>query len=141
MDLILHAGDIYAPSVLDDLEQIAPVLAARGDDDYLSSLRDERVQEKHVLEIDGHILWLVHERAYYFQSSWFQSRVPTGQEKYDFPNIVVFGHEHRTVERRIDDILFVSPGSPTFLGYRYGPGTVGILNIDSDRVDVNILQL
>lgn len=141
VDLILHAGDIYDPSVLDDLEQIAPVLAARGDDDYLSELRDKRVQEKHVLELDGHILWLVHERAYYFQSSWFQSRVPTGQEKYDFPGIVVFGHEHRTVERRIDDILFISPGSPTFLGYRYGLGTVGILNIDSGRVDANILQL
>jgi putative phosphoesterase len=141
VDLILHAGDIYAPSVLDDLEQIAPVLAARGDDDYLSALRDKRVQEKHVLKLDGHILWLVHERAYYLQSSWFQSRVPTGQERYDFPDIVVFGHEHRTVEQRIDNILFISPGSPTFLGYRYGLGTVGILNINSGRVDVNILQL
>ena len=141
VDLILHAGDIYDPSVLDDLECIAPVLAARGDDDYLSAPRDKRVKEKHVLKIEGYTLWLVHERAYYFQSSWVQSRVPTGQEKYDFPNIVVFGHEHRTVERRIDNVLFVSPGSPTFLGYRYGPGTVGILNIDSGRVDVQILHL
>ena len=141
VDLILHAGDIYDPSVLDDLEYIAPVLAARGDDDYLSAPRDERVQEKHVLKIEGHTLWLVHERAYYFQSSWVQRKVPIGQEKYDFPDIIVFGHEHRTVERRIDNILFVSPGSPTFLGYRYGLGTVGILNIDSGGVDVNILQL
>jgi putative phosphoesterase len=141
VDLILHAGDIYDPSVLDDLEYIAPVLAARGDDDYLTTPKDKRVQEKHVLKIEGHTLWLVHERAYYLQSSWVQSRVPIGQEKYDFPDIIVFGHEHRTVERRIDNILFVSPGSPTFLGYRHGLGTVGILNIDSGRVDVQILQL
>jgi putative phosphoesterase len=141
VDLILHAGDIYDPSVLDDLEKIAPVLAARGDDDYLSALRDERVQEKHVLKIEGYTLWLVHERAYYFQSSWVQSRVPIGQEKYDFPDIIVFGHEHRTVEQRIDNILFVSPGSPTFLGYRNGLGTVGILQIDSGGVNVDILQL
>jgi putative phosphoesterase len=141
VDLILHAGDIYAQSVLDDLENIAPVLAARGDDDYLSELRDERVREKHVLQIEGHTLWLVHERAYYFQSAWAQSRVPIGQEKYDFPDIVVFGHEHRTVERCIDNILFMSPGSPTFLEYRYGLGTVGILDIGSDRVDVQIIQL
>ena len=33
VDLILHAGDIYLSSVLDELEEIAPVLAARGDDD------------------------------------------------------------------------------------------------------------
>ena len=30
LDLILHAGDIYDPSVLDRLERIAPVLAAKG---------------------------------------------------------------------------------------------------------------
>ncbi len=141
VDLILHAGDIYDPSVLDDLGQIAPVLAARGDDDYLDPRKDRLVQEKHVLELEGHTVWLVHERAYYLQSSWLQSRVPTGQETYDFPDIVVFGHEHRTVERRLDSILFVSPGSPTFLGYRRGPGTVGILNVDPGRVDLDILQL
>ena len=141
VDLILHAGDIYSPSVLDDLERIAPVLAARGDDDYLSPRTDERVQEKHALTLEGRTVWLVHERAYYFTSSWWQSRVPTGGVKYDIPDIVIFGHEHRTVVRRIDDILFISPGSPTFLGYRRGPGTVGILDINSGEADINILQL
>ena len=33
MDMILHAGDIYSHSVLDDLEKIAPVYAALGDDE------------------------------------------------------------------------------------------------------------
>ncbi len=32
-DLILHAGDIYVVSVLGELERLAPVLAAEGDDD------------------------------------------------------------------------------------------------------------
>ena len=141
VDLILHAGDIYAPSVLDDLERIAPVLAARGDDDYLSTLTDERVKEKHVLKLERQTVWLVHERAYYLMSSWWQSRISSGQDKYDIPDIVVFGHEHRTVVQRLDDILFVSPGSPTFLGYRRGLGTVGILDIDSGEANVRLLQL
>ena len=29
VDLILHAGDVYAPFVLDELERIAPVLVAK----------------------------------------------------------------------------------------------------------------
>ncbi len=29
VDLILHAGDIYSHAVLDELERIAPVLAAK----------------------------------------------------------------------------------------------------------------
>ena len=33
VELILHAGDIYTIPVLDELEIIAPVLAAEGDDD------------------------------------------------------------------------------------------------------------
>ncbi len=138
VDLILHAGDIYIPSVLDDLECIAPVLAARGDDDYLSTIRDERVKEKHVLKLEGQTIWLVHERGYYLMSSPWESRISAGGDK---PDIIVFGHEHRTVELRIHDILFVSPGSPTFLEYRRGLGTVGILDIDSGEVDTRILQL
>ena len=140
VDLILHAGDIYDPSVLDDLEHIAPVFAARGDDDYLS-LTDERVKEKHVLKLEGKTLWLVHQRPYYTTPPRWQSRFPTRQENYDIPDIVVFGHEHRTVTQRLDNILFVNPGSPTFLGYRPGLGTVGILDIDSGEADVRILQL
>jgi hypothetical protein len=141
VDLILHAGDIYTTSVLDDLEHIAPVLAARGDDDYFSTVRDKRVKEKHVLKLEGQTLWLVHERAYYLVSSLWKSRISSGQDKYDIPDIVVFGHEHRTVVERLHDILFINPGSPTFLNYCRGLGTVGILDIDSGEADVRILHL
>ena len=141
VDLILHAGDIYRPSVLDDLERIAPVLAARGDDDYLSLSTDKRVKEKHVLKLEGQTIWLVHERPYYVMSSSWQDRVPSGQNDHGIPDVVVFGHEHRTVVERSNGILHVNPGSPTFLDYRRGLGTVGILDIKSGRADVRILQL
>ena len=144
VDLILHGGDIYIPSVLDSLETIAPVLAARGDDDYGLTLIDERVKEKHVLEIEGQTLWLIHERPDsrrlpFSLSFWWESRLSSGQDS--SPDIVVFGHEHRTVVQRTDGMLFVNPGSPTFLHYRRGLGTVGILDINSGQVNVSILQL
>ena len=37
VDLILHAGDIYTLPVLDELEAVAPVLAAEGDEVVVSS--------------------------------------------------------------------------------------------------------
>ena len=146
VDLILHAGDIYIPSVLDELERIAPVLAARGDDDFGATLRDERVKEKHILELEGQTLWLIHERPYTpmspsWLSSWWQSKTSPEQNKYGKPDIVVFGHEHRTVVQHVDGVLFVSPGSPTFLNYLHGLGTIGILDINSGEVDVRILRL
>ena len=139
VDLILHAGDIYIPSVLDALECVAPVLASRGDDDYGATLTDRRVEEKHILQLEGKTLWLVHQRPYYLLSQWCQNRIASGQDT--APDIVVFGHEHRTDVQHISGILFVNPGSPTFLNYRHGLGTIGMLDINSGEVDVRIVQL
>ena len=143
VDLILHAGDIYSLSVLDDLEHIAPVLAARGDDDYGDALTDKRVKEKHNLKLDGRNLWLVHDRQLSFNTiyaSWFTNN-QSEQEGSSNPDIIVCGHEHRPIVERVYDILYVSPGSPTFQDYHRGLGTVGILDFNSGKIDVRILKL
>jgi putative phosphoesterase len=141
VDLIMHGGDIYYRSVLEDLAQIAPVIAARGDDDFGSTLADERVKDKHVLHLDGHCIWLIHERP-----SMFNPPPPPHRRAFEFrsievPEVVVFGHQHKTIVESYDGMLLVSPGSPTFLHYRQGLGTVGILNINDGKVDVNIIHL
>ncbi len=141
VDLILHAGDIYIPSVLDELERIAPVLAAIGDDDYRDVLTDRRVKQKHVLKLGRQTLWLIHERPYpYMVTSW-RAKNSVGQDEHDAPDIVVCGHEHRAVVQRFEGVLVVNPGSPTFLNYRRGLGTVGILNVNSGEAEAHILQL
>ena len=63
------------------------------------------------------------------------------QNKYGKPDIIVFGHDHRVVVQQVHGVLFVNPGSPTFQDYIRGPGTIGILDIVSDKVDVKILNL
>ena len=145
VDLILHAGDIYLPSVLDELERIAPVLAAQGDDDG-DLAHDRRVKDRHVLNLGGKTIWLIHERAYYLSSPmspWWRGKhnPELNTIKYERPDIVVFGHEHRTVVQHIDGVLFVSPGSPTFLNYVNGLGTVAILDINSGNIETRIVHL
>ena len=137
VDLILHAGDVYALSVLDELERIAPVLAARGDDDYGNTIADKRMKWAHVLHLEGKTIRLIHERPY--SPAWWQNTDAYGQE--NKPDIIVFGHEHRTAVEHVDDTLLVNPGSPTFLNYLRGLGTIGILDINSGEVDVRIVQL
>lgn len=139
VDLILHAGDIFVPSVLDELQSIAPVLAAKGDDDWGAIESDKRLNREHILKINGRTIWLIHQRpsSYTFVTSQFQST----QDVYDSTNIIVFGHEHRPVVDRRDNILFINPGSPTFLHYRIGPGTVGILDIESGNIHAQILEI
>jgi len=141
VDLILHAGDIYVPSVLDELERIAPVVAAAGDDDYYSALADKRVEGRHVLKLEGKTVWLVHENPYYYMLASRQAMNSPIQIEHDGPDIVVFGHEHRVIVQRHSGVLFVNPGSPTFLHYRRGLGTIGILDVDSGEAQVRVLQL
>ena len=138
VDLILHAGDIYTPSVLDDLERIAPVFAAMGDDDYdlEDTVADKRVKKMHILKLEGQTLWLVHVQPYNLGT---QGGLYSGQN--NIPNIIVFGHEHYPMAKRVDNILYINPGSPTFLHYRRGLGTVGILDINSDGANARIIQL
>ncbi len=129
VDLILHAGDIYTISVLDELECLAPVLAAEGDDDYDEVWKDSRVKYKHILTIEGVTIWLVHVRPW----SWPVREKP--------PDVLVFGHTHRAMVRNDENILLVNPGSPTFPDYKYKPGTVGFLQVHSGKVDVTMAQL
>jgi putative phosphoesterase len=136
VDLILHAGDIAVIRVLDELENIAPVLASRGDDDY--QLKDKRIKEVQNLTLDGLSLYLIHS------SQYWASDLIKQPEEHDLdkaPDIVVFGHTHRDVIETIGDSLLVNPGSATFPYYQLRSGTVAILTIESGVADARIVQL
>ncbi len=129
VDLIMHAGDIYIVSVLDELERLAPVLAAKGDDDYLEVINDRRVEKKHILTVEGTTIWLVHEKPW----AWDQDEKP--------PDVIVFGHTHRDTVENNEGTLLVNPGSLTFPNYRHRLGTVAILTVNSGKTEVSIVQL
>lgn len=139
VDLILHAGDVFVPSVLDELERLAPVLASEGDDDAWTphnsgiwTLHDQRVKDRHVLNIDGVTIWLVHETCFFWPPRSRYERTP---------EVIVFGHTHRASLERNGDMLLVNPGSPTFPGYKQELGTVALLTINAGKADASIVQL
>jgi len=141
VELILHSGDIFQSSALDQLERIAPVLAARGDGDNGAVLDDRRVKWKHILRLHGQTIWVIHEVLYpYPVLLWKTGRTLAGGEK-DIPDVVVFGHDHCTIMERHSGILLVNPGSPTFLNYRTGLGTVGLLEVSSGESQARIVEL
>lgn len=141
VDLILHAGDIYKPTVLDELNEMAPVLAARGDDDVGAIIDDERVKTEHILSVEGLTLWLVHIYHYNDWSTyelkgkdfWHRSEPP--------PEILVYGHTHRPAITKRGPLFRITPGSATFPGYENGLGTIGMLTIESGNIEGRIIQL
>jgi putative phosphoesterase len=136
VDMILHAGDIAAASALDELELIAPVLAARGDDDY--RIEDERIKDVQHVTLDGASIYVIHSSQY-----WARGVIERPQEHGldRAPDAVVFGHTHRDWLETVGDSLLVNPGSASFPYYQMRPGTVALLTTDGGRKEAQIIDL
>lgn len=134
VDLILHAGDVFAPYVLDELEYIAPLLASRGDEDILDIADDKRVKWRQVIVVEDVTIWLVHRRPLAWPTI-------TVHEYEKHPDVYVFGDTHEAALENHSDILRVNPGSPTFPHYKLELGTVGLLTVNSGKAKAEIVQL
>ncbi len=145
VDLILHAGDIWVPSALDELETIAPVIAAWGDDDMEADMGgDSRMVKERNLSLSGATVWLVHEKPAYGlivpREKIFSSRSITETPSRP-PDVVVYGHTHRAEIENYKGVLLVNPGSATWPNNVPELGTVALLTIDSGEVSARILTL
>ena len=97
-ELILHAGDVGAPGILESLREIAPVVAVRGNND--EGAWAERLPLTEVVEAGGvsiHMLHILDELDLNPRASGF--------------SMVVCGHSHRPNQSVKDGVLYVNPGS------------------------------
>ena len=144
VELILHAGDIWIPSALDQLESIAPVMAAWGDDDMESDLSsDPRMLNERTITIDGVTLWLIHEKPAFGTIVPRENRIFSRyiQSEQEIPATVIYGHTHKALIENYKGVLVINPGSPTWPNNFPELGTGGLLSIESGKVDAWIIQL
>jgi len=144
VDLILHAGDIWIPSVLEELDAIAPVKAAWGDDDLENDLgNDPRMTKEKVHELNGTTLWLMHEKPAYGLIVPRENRLTfnNSEKNWKIPHVVIYGHTHQPGIEHHKGVLIVNPGSATWPHYVPQPGTVGLLTIQEGSVDARIISL
>jgi putative phosphoesterase len=116
-------------------------MAAAGDDDYGAILNDRRVKDRHILRIEGKVLWLLHDSAYYHSLKSPRTIRRINQDTPEPPDIVVFGHDHYSVVEYRRGILFINPGSPNSMGNASVPRTFAVLEIKSDKVEAKTLYL
>jgi len=98
VDLIVHAGDIGTPDVLEELSSIAPVVAVRGNVDRGPWAGD--IPERRVVEVGEHRLYVLHDVN--------ELDLDPTVEKL---TAVVAGHSHRPLVEERDGVLFLNPGS------------------------------
>jgi len=136
VDLILHAGDITEAYVLDKLERIAPILAARGDED--ATLRDGRVEDVQELNLKGRRLCMIHDLQCSPRDFVLH---PEDKGLAENPDVVIYGHIHYPMVEHYRKQLLISPGSATFPYYRLRPGTVVLLEVNKTGAEATIVQL
>jgi putative phosphoesterase len=110
VDLILHAGDITAPFVLDVLGTLAPVEAVAGNNDPPELV--ERLGVVRSVEIASRAIGLTH--GHLGRGSTTPERALRTFEA-DSVDLVVFGHSHRPlwVPPSTGRPALLNPGSPT----------------------------
>jgi uncharacterized protein len=131
-DLILHAGDITAATVLDELRLFGRLEAVRGnmDDSVLRATLPERL----VLDVAGVRVGMLHDPGPRIGRA---QRLTSG---FAACAIVIYGHTHVPELSRQDKIWILNPGSPT--ERRSAPSrSLMTLKIDHEQVRPELLLL
>ena len=132
-DLILHAGDFSALSVLVELELLGPVQGVLGntDDDDLAA----RLPVELVVDAAGVRIGMVHN------SGPKDGRAERLRERFPDCQAVVFGHSHLPLIEQHGDLLLVNPGSAIEHRGRAPVCTMAVLEIADGRLTATLLDL
>ena len=165
VDMILHAGNIHVPRVLDWLEQIAPVKAAGSpDSDHperyqnfsMECAEDPRVAPLQILELAGYRVGVANNLLLHGMNDEIR---PGGIARHlemrptlafrsmvqDFfgvsLDVVVFGRTTFSMVEEHQGMLFVNPGSPALPRNLRKLGSVALLDLTAGGATANIIEL
>ncbi len=129
-DLILHAGDLIQPSVLDELSAYGPVRAVAGNVD----LPEVDLPETLEFDFGGAKIAMIHD------SGRKEGRRKRLEKRFPEARVIVFGHSHVPFLEDENGLLLLNPGSPTDRR-RQPRHTFALLRAEEGSVRVEILAL
>lgn len=106
-DFILHAGDWQTIEIYEELKKFAPVEGVCGNVDGEELV--ERFGLQKVLEIGGFRIGLVHGHGR--KGTTEQRALDAFKEEQ--VDVIVFGHSHIPVLKKVNGVFLLNPGSPT----------------------------
>ena len=126
-DIIIHAGDIGDPGIIDRLCELAPTTAVRGNND--KGAWASRIREREIVEVGNILIYVVHDVA----------ELDVDPAVAGF-RVVVSGHSHQPKIETRDDVLFINPGSAGPRRFRL-PVSVGRVVVSDHRLDPRLVEL
>jgi predicted phosphodiesterase len=163
-DAILHGGDIHELWLLDQLEQVAPVFAARGNGDEgfggrVRARPDPRVHDTWILALGGaaagrppgppglrvgiiHDLTIPEVPPHLTVENVSRRRFGAEPATSEALRVIVYGDTHVPRMDLIGPTLCINPGSPTYpRNLETQLGTIGFLELGPAGVRASICQL
>lgn len=125
--LILHAGDIGGPEILTQLEEVAPVVAVRGNMDGGEVARS--LSDTQVVEVEDLLFYILHDIG--------ALDLNPGAAGF---SAVIFGHSHQPEVREEGGVLFFNPGSAGHRRFDY-PITLGLIRVRDGRLLPEVVSL
>lgn len=126
-DLIIHAGDVGRPEILDELRAVAPTFAVRGNVDR--GAWAESLPATAVVEAGPHQLYVLH----------ILEDLDLAPEAAGF-SAVISGHSHKALAETRRDVLYLNPGSAGPRRFRL-PVTVARLRITESGLEHEIVEI
>ena len=127
VSLIIHAGDVGTPVLLESLKNIAPVVAVRGNTDRGGWAC--RLPATEVVEIGGVSLYVLHDL----------SRLDLNPAASGF-SAVINGHTHEPAIECKNNVLFLNPGSAGPRRFTL-PVSVALLRIKNNSLKAELVNL
>ena len=126
-DVLIHAGDVGDPAVVEQLRALAPTFVVRGNIDkgaWASSL-----PATEVVEVDGRHFYVLHDL----------SQLDVDPIAAGFA-VVVYGHSHQPSAQSRNGVLYINPGSAGPRRFKL-PVTVALVKVTGDEIRPEIVEL
>lgn len=134
VDFIIHAGDLVELSVIDELEQIAPVLAVHGNMDTPET--KNVLPNFNSLKVLDRKIGVIHNPGLIYGMEQMRELTKTHGL-----NVLVYGHTHNANIKWEEKILYINPGSPTSPSFLLNKPSVALLKITKDNITPEIIYL
>jgi hypothetical protein len=135
VDFIVHAGDLVELAVIDELEQLAPILAVHGNMDGPEV--SGALPKLNSLKISDWKIGVMHDPSTLFGMGKMREIA-----KRNGFNVFVYGHTHNSSIKWEGKTLYINPGSPTNpLPPFINKPSVALLKVTKEAITPEIIHI
>ena len=133
-DFIIHAGDLVELTVVDELEQLAPVLAVHGNMDGPEV--SGALPKVNSLKVSDWKIGVMHDP----NTTFGMGKMREIAKQNGF-NVFVYGHTHNSSIKWEGKTLYINPGSPTHPSSFMNKPSVALLRVTRETIMPEIVHI